>query len=399
PQEVRQTRGHQKRLRSREVVKQTDQTNGSQNSRQKRVYKKTKTSQEVVKREDNDLAEEVVTNEDSNERKTSTTDTDLKSIKDNENQKRLNRKPNRVFKLKVIHCDYKDCDYKCRSDAGLASHMKSHNNQKTETYRQQRLSLHRRCYDLVTNSYICDETDCEKEFKKIWDLRQHITRTHINKTICCDYTDCGKLFKTLEAMKAHYRYIHSDDKPYKCPHNGCGQRFIHNSRLEAHVACHVTDRRFKCDFIGCHKDFKTGPELHSHKRIHNTEPTFKCAVEGCRQRFHLYTQLEKHRQSVHSWPSRRVRHPGHRVPCLWPGCDFRAEKHRLKHHERKHTGERPYVCDWPECGKRFARPDGLKDHKNIHNNVKPYACHWPGCQYRCASSANICKHYKQVHQK
>ncbi|CAG2115985.1 unnamed protein product, partial [Medioppia subpectinata] len=369
--------------------------------RQTRGRKKTKTiPQELVKQSDSDFVDKVVTNEDSDERKTSTTDTDLKSIKDKTCYERLNRKPNRVFRVKIIHCDYKDCDYKCRSDAGLASHMKSHDNQKTEAYRQQRLSLHHRCYHLSTKSYICDETDCEKEYKKFKHLRAHITRTHINKTICCDYTDCGKLFKTLTTMRAHYKCVHSDDKPFKCPYNDCGQRFINNSRLELHVASHATDRQFKCDFIGCHKDFKTAPELQSHKRIHNTEPTFKCAVEGCRQRFHLYTQLEKHRQSVHSWP-RRVRQPGRRVSCHWPGCDFTTTKAKsgLKHHQYKHTGERPYVCDWPECGKRFARPFALKEHKNIHNNLKPYACHWPGCQYRCANTANLCKHYKQVHKK
>ena len=33
---------------------------------------------------------------------------------------------------------------------------------------------------------------------------------------------------------------------------------------------------------------------------------------------------------------------------------------------RLHTGEKPLVCPYPECGKRFSRDDSLGPHIKIH---------------------------------
>jgi len=56
--------------------------------------------------------------------------------------------------------------------------------------------------------------------------------------------------------------------------------------------------------------------------------------------------------------------------CYWTNCarekkPFKA-KYKLVNHVRVHTGEKPFPCPFPGCGKVFARSENLKIHKRIH---------------------------------
>lgn len=82
--------------------------------------------------------------------------------------------------------------------------------------------------------------------------------------------------------------------------------------------------------------------------------------------------------------------------CSWKDCSrnglpFKA-KYKLINHIRVHTGEKPFNCSNPGCGKSFARAENLKIHVRTHTGERPFACEFKGCDKRFANSSDRRKH-------
>ena len=50
----------------------------------------------------------------------------------------------------------------------------------------------------------------------------------------------------------------------------------------------------------------------------------------------------------------------------------------LRIHMRSHSGEKPCVCPYQGCGKRYSRHENLKTHIRSHTQERPYRCSFPG---------------------
>ena len=61
--------------------------------------------------------------------------------------------------------------------------------------------------------------------------------------------------------------------------------------------------------------------------------------------------------------------------------------------------ERPFVCDWTECGKRYKTRKHLNEHKRIvHLNERRYECDYNNCRKEFFSESHLTEH-KRIHSE
>ncbi|XP_045781510.1 zinc finger protein OZF-like isoform X2 [Maniola jurtina] len=114
---------------------------------------------------------------------------------------------------------------------------------------------------------------------------------------------------------------------------------------------------YKCNT--CSKEFRMKTTYKAHMRFH----TNYCVCETCGKRCRNNNQLQEHKRARHGL--------GRIHKCAY--CEYSsATKEALTIHERRHTGERPYICD--HCGATFHRRSNLVQHIAIHLPEKNFQC-------------------------
>ena len=82
--------------------------------------------------------------------------------------------------------------------------------------------------------------------------------------------------------------------------------------------------------------------------------------------------------------------------CEWDGCDNAfADSANLTRHMRTHTSENPFECEWEGCNKAFAQSGTLTNHMRTHTGEKPFECEWDGCDKTFTQSGNLQAHQRQ----
>lgn len=87
--------------------------------------------------------------------------------------------------------------------------------------------------------------------------------------------------------------------------------------------------------------------------------------------------------------------------CSYPGCNKTFDKPcRLAAHERSHTGERPFVCTFEDCGKTYIEEKHLVQHVNdFHIGIRKHPCEIEDCNAAFSTATRLRRHLSTVHAK
>merc|ERR1712228_201878 len=76
-----------------------------------------------------------------------------------------------------------------------------------------------------------------------------------------------------------------------------------------------------------------------------------------------------------------------------PHCEYSTnERGSLTRHIRTHTGEKPFVCSYGDCKKRFARKDDLNRHIRAHLGIKNHKCSY--CSKAFVQKCHLTEHIR-----
>ncbi|XP_073518569.1 transcription factor IIIA [Phyllobates terribilis] len=264
---------------------------------------------------------------------------------------------------------------------------------------------------VVYKRFICSFPDCNATYNKTWKLLAHQCKHTGERPFPCTHEGCGKGFISLFHLNRH-NLTHTGERPYKCEAENCTLAFTTASNMRQHFKrAHESPAQiYVCYFAECGQQFRKHNQLKIHQYVHTNQHPFKCSHEGCDKSFASPSKLKRHEKIHAGYPCQKdstclfvgktwseyLKHAAavhSDITCNVCNRTFKS-KTNLRDHKKIHREEQiVYQCPRENCDRTYTTKFGLKNHiLSFHENMRSFVCEQEGCGKTFAMKQSLERH-------